>query len=87
MWAYAGLLREDSTLRLGLAAQQACADALAELAAQNKGSRRLTEALDDAQHREFLQLVSAYAAPRLLHDGNWTADYRRLRIAAVKRDR
>ena len=45
MWAYAGLLREDSTLRLGLAAQQACADSLADLAAQNKGSRRLTEAL------------------------------------------
>jgi L-aspartate oxidase len=45
MWAYAGLLREDSTLRLGIAAQQSCADALAELAAQNKGSRRLTEAL------------------------------------------
>ena len=45
MWAYAGLLREDSTLRQGLAAQKACADALAELAAQGKGSRRLTEAL------------------------------------------
>src|ERR1035437_949425 len=45
MWAYAGLLREDSTLRLGLAAQQACANALAELSAQNKASRRLTEAL------------------------------------------
>jgi L-aspartate oxidase len=44
MWAYAGLLREDSTLRLGLAAQQATADSLAELAAQGKGSRRLTEA-------------------------------------------
>jgi L-aspartate oxidase len=45
MWAYAGLLREDSTLRLGLAAQQACANALAELTAQGKESRRLTEAL------------------------------------------
>ena len=45
IWAYAGLLREDSTLRLGIAAQQACADSLAELTAQNKGSRRLTEAL------------------------------------------
>jgi L-aspartate oxidase len=44
LWAYAGLLREDSTLRQGLAAQQACADALAELAAQGKQSRRLTEA-------------------------------------------
>jgi L-aspartate oxidase len=45
MWAYAGLLREDSTLRLGIAAQQACADALSELAAPGKASRRLTEAL------------------------------------------
>jgi L-aspartate oxidase len=45
MWAYAGLLREESTLRLGVFAQQACAAALAELAAQGKGSRRLSEAL------------------------------------------
>jgi L-aspartate oxidase len=45
MWAYAGLLREDSTLRLGLAAQKTCVDALSELSVQNKGSRRLTEAL------------------------------------------
>jgi L-aspartate oxidase len=45
MWAYAGLLREESTLREGFAAQQACADALAQLAGQGKGSRRLTEAL------------------------------------------
>ncbi|MGB9408323.1 MAG: L-aspartate oxidase, partial [Terracidiphilus sp.] len=45
MWAYAGLLREDSTLRQGLAAQELCAAALAELAEQGKGSRRLAEAL------------------------------------------
>jgi L-aspartate oxidase len=45
MWAYAGLLREESTLRLGLAAQKACAEALAELAGLGKGSRRLAEAL------------------------------------------
>jgi succinate dehydrogenase/fumarate reductase flavoprotein subunit len=45
MWTYAGLLREDSTLRLGLAAQRECAGALAELSANNKASRRLTEAL------------------------------------------
>jgi L-aspartate oxidase len=44
MWAYAGLLREESSLRLGLAAQQACAQALEELAGQGKGSRRLAEA-------------------------------------------
>ena len=45
MWAYAGLLREERTLRLGLAAHLACAAQLAELAAAGKGSRRLSEAL------------------------------------------
>ena len=44
MWAYAGLLREESTLREGFAAQEAGADALARLVRQGKGSRRLTEA-------------------------------------------
>jgi L-aspartate oxidase len=44
MWAYAGLLREETTLRLGFAAQEACAAALEELAAHGKGSRRLAEA-------------------------------------------
>jgi L-aspartate oxidase len=45
MWAYAGLLRDESTLREGLRAQEACADGLAQLAVQGKGSRRLAEAL------------------------------------------
>jgi L-aspartate oxidase len=45
MWAYAGLLREEPTLREGLAARQACANVLDELVAQGKGSRRLSEAL------------------------------------------
>jgi L-aspartate oxidase len=44
MWAYAGLLREDSTLREGFAAQEACAAEIELLAAQGKGSRRLAEA-------------------------------------------
>jgi len=44
MWAYAGLLRQESTLRQGFAAQEACAAALAELARQGKGNRRLAEA-------------------------------------------
>ena len=44
MWSYAGLLREESTLRQGLAAQQACAASLAELAGHGKVSRRLAEA-------------------------------------------
>jgi succinate dehydrogenase/fumarate reductase flavoprotein subunit len=45
MWAYAGLLREEFTLRLGFAAQEYCATALAELAAHGKSSRRVAEAL------------------------------------------
>jgi L-aspartate oxidase len=44
MWEYAGLLREESTLRIGLTLQQACAAALGELARQGKENRRLLEA-------------------------------------------
>jgi L-aspartate oxidase len=44
MWAYAGLLRDESTLREGFSVQIACASGLAGLAAQGKGSRRLSEA-------------------------------------------
>jgi L-aspartate oxidase len=44
MWAYAGLLREESTLRQGIAAQKACAAALTRLAGKGKGDRRLAEA-------------------------------------------
>jgi trans-aconitate methyltransferase len=45
---------------------------------------RLMEPLDEAGAREFLRLVSDYAAPHLLRDGIWSADYRRLRIAGRK---
>jgi L-aspartate oxidase len=44
MWAYAGLLRQDSTLREGLAAQAECETALARFLQQGKASRRLSEA-------------------------------------------
>ena len=44
MWTYAGLLRDESTLRDGLSAHIACASGLAELAEKGKGSRRLSEA-------------------------------------------
>jgi L-aspartate oxidase len=43
MWANAGLLREEETLRQGLAVQSVCADELAELTGQGKRSRRLAE--------------------------------------------
>jgi L-aspartate oxidase len=45
MWAYAGLLREESTLKQGFVEQEACAEALAELAGRGRKSRRLSEAL------------------------------------------
>ena len=45
MWAYAGLLRAETSLREGLAAQQECAGELTKLVRQGKGSRRLSEAL------------------------------------------
>jgi len=44
MWAYAGLLRDERTLREGLAAQAACETALARFSQQGKASRRLSEA-------------------------------------------
>ena len=63
MWAYAGLLREESTLRLECAAQGTCEAALAELAAAGKGSRRLSEA--KAMNRvSHAILVSRWPAPR-----------------------
>ena len=43
MWMYAGLLREGSTLREGLAAHRACEAGLAQFA-QGRGNRRLAEA-------------------------------------------
>jgi L-aspartate oxidase len=44
MWAYAGLLREESTLREGFAAQAECETALAHFVQEGKASRRLAEA-------------------------------------------
>ncbi len=44
MWTNAGLLREESSLLQGLAAQAACEAALAEVAAGGRTSRRLAEA-------------------------------------------
>jgi L-aspartate oxidase len=45
MWAYAGLLRHESTLRQGLAAQAECEAGLARFLQQGKTSRRLFEGL------------------------------------------
>jgi L-aspartate oxidase len=45
MWAHAGLLREESSLREGLRAQAGSEAGLARFTQQGKGSRRLAEAL------------------------------------------
>jgi len=45
MWAYAGLLRDEPAMRLGLAAQETFAAELMELAGQGKNGRHLAEAL------------------------------------------
>lgn len=45
---------------------------------------RLMEPLGTGQHAEFVRLVSEFAAPHLLHEGRWTADYRRLRVVGRK---
>ncbi|MGB7265086.1 MAG: L-aspartate oxidase, partial [Terracidiphilus sp.] len=44
MWTDAGLLREESSLRQGLAAQAACEAGLAEIAVHGRTSRRFAEA-------------------------------------------
>ena len=44
MWACAGLLRDESTLREGLRAHAECDAALDQIAQQGKAGRRLAEA-------------------------------------------
>jgi hypothetical protein len=44
----------------------------------------LTAGLDEPRREAFVSAVERRAAPGLLRNGTWTADYRRLRIHAVK---
>ena len=60
MWSHAGLLREDSSLRQGLAAQSSFNDTLAEIASCGRTSRRLTEAQTISRVARSI-LVSALA--------------------------
>ncbi|MGA2146090.1 MAG: methyltransferase domain-containing protein [Bryobacteraceae bacterium] len=46
--------------------------------------RHWLDALDQAGREEFCLRVSRLAAPSLFRDGQWHADYRRLRIAGTK---
>jgi L-aspartate oxidase len=44
MWVHAGLLRDEASMRQGLLDQAACEAAIAQIAAQGRASRRLSEA-------------------------------------------
>ncbi len=43
---------------------------------------RLTAPLQQDQYPEFLRLLEHYAAPHLFRAGQWSVDYRRLRVVA-----
>jgi trans-aconitate methyltransferase len=46
--------------------------------------RRVLDALPPDRQEEFLQAVEEAARPRLYRAGTWVADYRRLRVVAVR---
>jgi L-aspartate oxidase len=73
MWAYAGLLRDEQTLREGFAAQEACAEGLAKLAAQGKGSRRLAEA--QAMNRVAYAILHSALARTESRGAHYRNDY------------
>ena len=45
----------------------------------------LMSPLPETAHADFHRLTAEFAAPHLFHEGRWTADYRRIRIAGAKR--
>ena len=75
MWANAGLLREASSLQLGLAAQAETETALAEIAATGHASRRLAEAMALSRVAHAI-LVSALVRTES-RGAHFRSDYRR----------
>jgi L-aspartate oxidase len=73
MWSYAGLLRQDSGLREGLAAQSACTASLADLAEQGKTSRRLAEA--QAMNRVAQAILASALARTESRGAHFRNDY------------
>jgi len=73
MWADAGLLREESTLSQGLAAQQTCAETLAKLNDEGKSSRRLAEAM--AMSRVAHAILHAAMARTESRGAHFRSDY------------
>jgi L-aspartate oxidase len=73
MWAHAGLLREETTLRQGLAEQEECAAAVAALGANGKGGRRLEEA--QAMSQVAYAILHCALARRESRGGHFRNDY------------
>ena len=73
MWAYAGLLREESTLQEGLAAQSKCEAALARFVDQGKAGRSLTEAR--ALCRVALAILQSALARTESRGAHFRSDY------------
>jgi hypothetical protein len=45
---------------------------------------RFRESLGAGQWEEFVRRTKEHAAPHLLREGQWLADYRRLRVVATR---
>ncbi len=73
MWSYAGLLREDSTLRGGLCEQAACAAEVAGMRRQGSVTRRLAEA--DALCRVARAILQAALARTESRGGHFRMDW------------
>lgn len=75
MWANAGLLRQESTLREGLDALSVCSDELAELMEAGKRSRRLLEA--EALSRVARAILESALARTESRGGHYRNDFPR----------
>jgi len=73
MWAFAGLLRQESTLQQGLEAQAECETALARFVQEGKASRRLAEAL--AMSRVAHAILSSALARTESRGAHYRNDY------------
>jgi hypothetical protein len=51
---------------------------------QSMFGRWMLDRVPGERREEFLEAVESAARPKLFHAGGWFADYRRLRVVAVK---
>ena len=78
MWAYAGLLRQESTLREGILAQEKCEASLAPFLEEGKMSRRLAEA------RALSRVARAILQSALARTESRGAHFRMILVATTR---